>query len=201
MMRVPPGEVPMLTRTAYRRKDRLKRVYLAAVVALILFGRLTPAAALSWKAVPAKAAVVMDSSGAVLYAKYPNAKLAPASTVKLVTAMVALDRLDPAMKVKISRNAAAVRSLQPRLCPDDQGALSRIRPQPASAGPDVFRDGPRRRPLILRLKNRHLEAFMILFAHEETAQKMGLLDFAAKRRKKHKRNIKNFIVHFALLCG
>lgn len=102
----------------------MKRINPAVIIALILFILVKPSTALSWKAVPAKAAVVMDSSGAVLYAKYPNAKLAPASTVKLVTAMVALDRLDPATKVKISRNAAAVRSIQPRLCPDDEMTVS-----------------------------------------------------------------------------
>lgn len=102
----------------------MKRVYLAGLIACILFLRVTPAAAVSQKNVPAKAAVVMDSSGEVLYAKYPNARLAPASTVKLVTAMVVLDNLDPETLVKISRDASKVRSIQPRLCPDEEMTVS-----------------------------------------------------------------------------
>ena len=83
-----------------------------------------PASALSSRTIPAKAAVIMDSSGAVLFGKFPNAKLAPASTVKLVTAMVVLDTLDPAMKVKVSRNAAMVRSIEPRIHPDEEMTVS-----------------------------------------------------------------------------
>jgi D-alanyl-D-alanine carboxypeptidase len=79
-----------------------------------------PAAAVHRKAIPAKAAVVMDSSGTVLFSKFPHAKLAPASTVKLVTAMVAIDHLDPAQKVRISANASRVRSIDPRICPDEE---------------------------------------------------------------------------------
>ncbi len=66
----------------------------------------------------------MDYSGTVLFAKYPNARLAPASTVKLVTAMVALDNLDPAKMVKVSRNAGTVRSIQPRIHSDEELTVS-----------------------------------------------------------------------------
>lgn len=88
------------------------------VLALLL--NAAPASALSSRTIPAEAAVIMDASGAVLYAKYPNAKLAPASTVKLVTAMVVLDMMDPATKVRISRNAASVRSIEPRIRTDEE---------------------------------------------------------------------------------
>jgi len=71
--------------------------------------------ALTQKNIPAKAAVVMDESGTVLFAKYPDARLAPASTVKLVTAMVVIDRLSPETTVTISKNAAKVRTIQPKL--------------------------------------------------------------------------------------
>ncbi len=93
---------------------------LCVAFAAILPGRVASAAAASQKAIPAKAAIVMDEAGSVLYAKYPDAKLAPASTVKLMTAMVALDRLDPEQKVRISRNAAAVRSIRPRIRRDEE---------------------------------------------------------------------------------
>lgn len=62
----------------------------------------------------------MDASGAVLYAKYPDAKLAPASTVKLVTAMVVIDTLDPEQRVTISRNASRARSIQLKLHPGEE---------------------------------------------------------------------------------
>ncbi len=102
----------------------LKYLSLVALIVLLPFARVTPAAALSQKKIPAKAAIVMDDSGAVLFAKFPNAKLAPASTVKLVTAMVAIDKLNLADKVTISKNAARVRSIQPRLRPDEEMTIS-----------------------------------------------------------------------------
>ncbi|MGE5173762.1 MAG: D-alanyl-D-alanine carboxypeptidase family protein, partial [Betaproteobacteria bacterium] len=102
----------------------MKRVYLIVTIAMIFFIGVTPATALSQRAIPAKAAIVMDDSGTVLYAKFPNAKLAPASTVKLITAMVVLDNLDPATKVKISRNAGMVRSIQPKIYPEEEMTAS-----------------------------------------------------------------------------
>lgn len=59
--------------------------------------------------VRSKAAIVMEAStGRVLYGKNPNLKLAPASTVKLMTAMVALDKVDINEVVIISEKASAV---------------------------------------------------------------------------------------------
>jgi D-alanyl-D-alanine carboxypeptidase (penicillin-binding protein 5/6) len=97
---------------------------IALAAALFIGFGAAPASALPQNTIPAKAAVVMDSTGSVLYAKYPNAKLAPASTVKLVTAMVALDNLDPAKKVTVSPNAARVRSIEPRLLPHEEMTVS-----------------------------------------------------------------------------
>ncbi len=102
----------------------LKKLFLGVTAAILLLCDVAPAGAGSQYAIPAKAAVIMDSSGAVLYAKYPNAKLAPASTVKLITAMVVLDRLDPSQKVKISRNAAKVRTIEPKIYLDEEMAVS-----------------------------------------------------------------------------
>jgi len=65
----------------------------------------------------------MDSTGTVLFSKYPNAKLAPASTVKLVTAMVAIDILKPEDVVKISKYASMVRTIPPGICPDEELAV------------------------------------------------------------------------------
>ncbi len=102
----------------------MKRICLVGLIVCNLFIGAAPAAALSKKAVPAKAAVVIDSSGEVLYSKFPNARLAPASTVKLVTAMVVLDMLDSGKTVKVSPEASKVRSIQPRLCPEDEFTVS-----------------------------------------------------------------------------
>ncbi|MFZ3122561.1 MAG: D-alanyl-D-alanine carboxypeptidase family protein [Thermodesulfovibrionales bacterium] len=63
--------------------------------------------------ISSKAAVVMKvSTGRVLFAKNPNLKLPPASTTKLVTAMVVLDRAKMSDTVTISEAAANVPSLK-----------------------------------------------------------------------------------------
>ncbi|MBI1811778.1 MAG: D-alanyl-D-alanine carboxypeptidase [Nitrospirae bacterium] len=63
--------------------------------------------------ISSKAAFVMEAStGRVLFAKNPNLKLPPASTTKLVTAMVVLDRAKMSDTVTISEAAANVPSLK-----------------------------------------------------------------------------------------
>jgi len=103
----------------------LNRTHIALVPAIfiVLLLSASQAAAISGKTFPAKAAVVMDSFGTVLYAKYPKARLAPASTVKLVTAMVAIDMLKADAVVRISEKAAKVRTIPPRLQPDEELAV------------------------------------------------------------------------------
>ena len=71
--------------------------------------------------ISARAAVVIDgTSGNILYAKNPNVKLFPASTTKLVTAMVVLDRLDPETVVTVSQEAANTPSVSPHLRTGDK---------------------------------------------------------------------------------
>jgi D-alanyl-D-alanine carboxypeptidase (penicillin-binding protein 5/6) len=54
-----------------------------------------------------RAAIVMEAStGRILYGKNPDLRLLPASTTKLMTAMVALDRANPSDTVVISEKAA-----------------------------------------------------------------------------------------------
>jgi len=101
----------------------LKRSPIVLVICLFLIISATHAAAVPGKTVPAKAAVVMDSFGTVLYAKYPKARLAPASTVKLMTAMVAIDLLKTDDIVRISEKAGKVRTIPPRLQPDEEYAV------------------------------------------------------------------------------
>jgi serine-type D-Ala-D-Ala carboxypeptidase (penicillin-binding protein 5/6) len=98
----------------------MNRIYIFVLLSAALFATATPAAVLHQNRIPAKAAVVMDASGTILFAKYPDARLAPASTVKLVTAMVVLDKLDLETKVRISRNAGKVRSIRPRIHEDEE---------------------------------------------------------------------------------
>ncbi|MGO9376938.1 MAG: D-alanyl-D-alanine carboxypeptidase family protein [Dissulfurispiraceae bacterium] len=71
--------------------------------------------------ISARAAVVIDgNSGDILYAKNPNSKLFPASTTKLITAMVVLDRLDPETVVTVSQEAANTPSVSPHLRAGDK---------------------------------------------------------------------------------
>ncbi|MBI5676249.1 MAG: D-alanyl-D-alanine carboxypeptidase [Nitrospirae bacterium] len=86
-------------------------VFIISLAALFLSCGISSASEIS-----AKAAVLVDSlSGEVFYAKNPDLRLPPASTTKLITAMVALDKLDPEAVVTISRRAANTPSVKPHL--------------------------------------------------------------------------------------
>ncbi|RJR17229.1 MAG: D-alanyl-D-alanine carboxypeptidase [Nitrospiraceae bacterium] len=64
----------------------------------------------------ARAAVVINGDDdALLYGKNPDLKLPPASTTKLITAMVALDTLGPDEEITISKKAALTSSVRPHL--------------------------------------------------------------------------------------
>ncbi len=102
----------------------MKRSLFIIVTLSLVFLRSPVAEAVPQKAIAAKAAVVMDYSGAVLYSKFGDSKLAPASTVKLVTAMVVIDSISPDQKVTISRNAGRIRSIQPRIHSDEELTVS-----------------------------------------------------------------------------
>ncbi len=86
-------------------------VFFISLLALILSYGISSASEIS-----ARAAVLIDSlSGTVYYAKNPDLRLPPASTTKLITAMVALDKLDPEAVVTISKRAANTPSVKPHL--------------------------------------------------------------------------------------
>ncbi len=92
----------------------IRKIVIAALFLLLVFhfSLLTSYA----DDVSARAAVVIEgASGNILYAKNPNVKLFPASTTKLVTAMVVLDRMDPESVVTISEEAARTPSVSPHL--------------------------------------------------------------------------------------
>lgn len=64
----------------------------------------------------AKAAIVIEGkTGKILYAKNPHLRVPPASTTKLMTAMVVLDRLSLDSVVTISGNAAETPSVMPHI--------------------------------------------------------------------------------------
>lgn len=66
--------------------------------------------------IQSKAVVVLDgSSGNILYAKNPHLRLPPASTTKLLSAMVVIDRINLDKEVIISKHAANTQSVAPRL--------------------------------------------------------------------------------------
>lgn len=102
----------------------MKKSFFYVIFGLLILLNALPAFCFSPRAIPAKACIIMNADDSVLYAKNPSAKLPPASTVKLVTAMVALDRLDPAAKVSVTRSAAATRSIRPRLVAGDELTVS-----------------------------------------------------------------------------
>ncbi|MGC9045757.1 MAG: D-alanyl-D-alanine carboxypeptidase family protein [Thermodesulfovibrio sp.] len=73
-------------------------------------------AAYSSQDIDAPSAVAVDAqTGKILYGKNPHMKLPPASTTKLVTVMVALEKLDPQQKVTISKKAAQTPGVSPKL--------------------------------------------------------------------------------------
>jgi D-alanyl-D-alanine carboxypeptidase (penicillin-binding protein 5/6) len=77
-----------------------------ALLFLFIFSSL-PTTAVSAEEIKSKAAVVMDAStGRVLYAKNPGLKLMPASTTKLMTALVVMENTSLDTIVTIGRNAA-----------------------------------------------------------------------------------------------
>jgi D-alanyl-D-alanine carboxypeptidase (penicillin-binding protein 5/6) len=77
-------------------------------VFLLVIGNLSTAPVVSADEIKSRAAVVMDAvSGKVLFAKNPDLRLMPASTTKLMTALVVTDRADLSDIVTVSEKAAS----------------------------------------------------------------------------------------------
>lgn len=89
-------------------------VWRAAATILLVgvaLGAAAPASHASWAGTGPAAAVLMDvRTGRVLYARDMHRPLPPASTTKILTALLALERLSPDARVTISPRAAAARS-------------------------------------------------------------------------------------------
>ena len=94
-----------------RLEKRLARVFFGLAFFASIFGpfRSTTLGA----TITARAAVAMEAcTGRVLYGKHPERRLPPASTTKLMTAIVAIEKTDLDAVVTISKNASLVRSLK-----------------------------------------------------------------------------------------
>ncbi|HIJ59384.1 MAG TPA: D-alanyl-D-alanine carboxypeptidase [Nitrospirae bacterium] len=66
--------------------------------------------------ISARAAVAIElNNDKILYAKNPNYKQPPASTAKLVTAMVVIDKLPLDKVIKVSENASSTPSVSPKI--------------------------------------------------------------------------------------
>ena len=77
--------------------------------------------------VRASAAILIESqSGAVLFSKNPEVRRAPASTTKMMTAIVALEKGNLAKIVKVSRRAAYTRGSSIWLKPGDRLSLKEL---------------------------------------------------------------------------
>jgi D-alanyl-D-alanine carboxypeptidase (penicillin-binding protein 5/6) len=89
-----------------RVKD-IKKIILYSI--LLVACHLSVVTAVYAEEIQARAAVVMDAStGRVLYAKNPELRLMPASTTKLMTALLTVEKADLRDVVTVSRNAANV---------------------------------------------------------------------------------------------
>lgn len=86
-------------------------LFFAFAAAVLIYPSICRAAEIS-----AKAAIVVNTKQeTMLYGKNPDLKLPPASTTKLITAMVVLDNLGPDALVAVSKKAANTSSRRPHL--------------------------------------------------------------------------------------
>ena len=89
--------------------NRLSVKALMTGVALLLITLHSSLITASGEEIQARAAVVMEAStGRVLYAKNPELRLMPASTTKLMTALIVVEKVNLKDVVTISRNAVNV---------------------------------------------------------------------------------------------
>lgn len=87
-----------------RMKIKNRIILLMVIISFLIFN--ASSSILSAEEIASKAALVMEASTSrVLYAKNPNLKLQPASTTKLVTAIVVLDNANVGDTVTLSKKA------------------------------------------------------------------------------------------------
>lgn len=87
----------------------MKRVWtIITVILMIILGTNASNAEENFKINASAAVLINAGTGEVLYEKNPHASMAPASTTKMMTAIIAIERGDLERQVKISANAAAI---------------------------------------------------------------------------------------------
>lgn len=98
-------------------KGRMKmKRFIVFCLAISLFIGILTTKSMADNDISARAAVAIElNSDRILFAKNPNYKQPPASTAKLVTAMVVIDRLSLDKVVKVSENAASIPTVSPRI--------------------------------------------------------------------------------------
>lgn len=80
-----------------------------------------PARAADEPRLSARSAILLDAgTGEILYERDPHAALPPASTTKVLTALIALERLDPAARLPVSPLAALAAPSRVGLHPGDR---------------------------------------------------------------------------------
>ncbi|HMZ11907.1 MAG TPA: D-alanyl-D-alanine carboxypeptidase, partial [Plasticicumulans sp.] len=80
-----------------------------------------PARAADEPRLSARSAILLDAgTGEILYERDPHAALPPASTTKVLTALIALERLDPAARLPVSPMAALAAPSRVGLHPGDR---------------------------------------------------------------------------------
>lgn len=104
------------------RISKLSKTALTSLLALMVISFLSAPAFASPKRAASSAptaAIAIGEDSAVHFERNSTMKLPPASTTKLVTAMVAIDTLDPNQLITVSRNAACTSSVSPHLRPNE----------------------------------------------------------------------------------
>jgi D-alanyl-D-alanine carboxypeptidase (penicillin-binding protein 5/6) len=101
----------------------MKSCFFCFIAAVLFLIPAQTAFSLSSRAIPAKACIILNDDESILFARNSSEKLPAASTIKLMTAIVALDRLDPAALATVSNYASRTPSSRPRLRPGDELAV------------------------------------------------------------------------------
>lgn len=109
------------------RRGRIARILIGLLVTLELFGVWTNPAAAKEAAINAEAAIVVDlDSGQELYGKNADRRMAPASTTKVLTALIALERGNLSDEVTISDNAPRVAGTRVYLVAGEKQTLENL---------------------------------------------------------------------------
>ena len=108
-------------------KKGYTKVFLCGL-ALVIFSIFPPFLSATFsQTIHSRSAIVTDmSTEEVLYAKNPERRLPPASTAKLMTAIVAMEKADLSDVVTISKNASRVRASKVGFQKGDKVTVERL---------------------------------------------------------------------------